>query len=157
MDIFRRNLDERWMFSSLEQFRYLYPPVRIQDSGETFFLFFARTSICGKYARNLSENADRVHRINIRDDVAIRILVLEKESTEVGLSTLHHLLNGSDYCGIANDNSLVKTGKERASSDRESKDLWIYFRDGLFGYRTRRGCPLRWGRLGIDWITAVPT
>jgi hypothetical protein len=122
------------MLASLEQFCHLYPPVRIQYSRETLFLVVARTSVGRKHARDLSENADRVYRVDIRNNVAIRVLIFEKESAEVRLTTLHHFLDGSDNGRITNDNGLVETRKEGTSSNRESKNLWIYFGNRLFRY-----------------------
>jgi hypothetical protein len=75
-----------------------------------------------------------MNRVNIRNDIAIRVLVFKQESAEIGLATLHHLLDGSDHSWIPNDNGLVETWKEGTSGNGESKDLGVDFGHGLFCY-----------------------
>lgn len=87
-----------------------------------------------KHARNLREYADRVHRIHVRDDVRICILVFEEESTEIGLPALHHLFYGGDDSGVPHYDSFIEAREKRATSDRESKHLWVNFGDRLLGY-----------------------
>lgn len=121
------------MLSSLYQIRDLYPPVRIQNSRETLLLVLSRPRVGRKHARDLGENADGVYRVDVRDDVAVRVLVFQKERTEVGLAALHHFLDRSDDRGVADDDGLVEARKKRAAGDGKGEDLRVDFRDGLFG------------------------
>ena len=71
--------------------------------------------------------------VYVGDDVAVGILVLEEERAEVGLATLHHILDGSDDLRVFDDDGLVKSWEERATGDGEGEDLRIDLGDGLFG------------------------
>ena len=105
----------------------------IENSGQAFLLSLL-AALSRENARDLGEDSDRVYRVDVRDDVTVRILVLEEESTEVRLTPAHHLLDCSNDSGIADDDSLVKTREEGTTSDRERKDLRVRFRHRLLGY-----------------------
>jgi hypothetical protein len=122
------------MFTSLDEFRYFDSTMWIQDSGQTLFLVVTSPAVRSKHTSDLSKNTDGMNRVNIRNDIAVRLLVLEQKSAEIGLTALHHLLDGGDDSWIANDDSLVKTGKERTSCNGKSKDLGVDFGHGLFSY-----------------------
>jgi hypothetical protein len=57
--------------------------------------------------------------VNVCDDVAVCVL-LEEKGPEVRLTAFHHLLDGSDYRWVADDDSLVETRKEGSAGDGES-------------------------------------
>ena len=92
------------------------------------------SSRSSKHARNLREYADGVHRIYVGDDIRIRVLIFEEEGAEVGLPALHHFFYGGNDSGVPHNDSFIKAREKRATSDRESKHLWVNFGDGLLGY-----------------------
>lgn len=130
--------------TALDQLGDLDPTMGIQNSGESFLLIIVLASR-GKYARNLCKHTDRVYRVDIRDDVAVRMFILEQEGTNVRLTTFHHFLDSSYDFRVAHDDGLVETGEQGTTSDRESEDLRVDFRNGLFRDGTRR----RWRRWGF--------
>ena len=71
------------------------------------------------------EDSDRMYRVNVRDDITVRVLVLEKEGTQVRLTTAHHLLDCRDDGGIPNDDGLIEPREQRATSDRQGKNLGV--------------------------------
>jgi hypothetical protein len=80
-------------------------------------------------------------RIQISDDVAVRVLVFEEEGAKIRLSTLHHFLDGCYDFGIPNNDGLVESREQWTPSDRQSQDLRVdlwnrLFRNGSLG----RGC-----------------
>ena len=48
-------------------------------------------------------------RVDIGDDVAVSVLILEEECTEVGLATVHHVLDGSGNLWVSDDDGLVES------------------------------------------------
>lgn len=82
--------------------------MRIQYRRQTFLLIiiFARSR---EYTRNLGKNSHRVYRVHIRDDIAIRVLVLEQKCTEIWLAATHHLLNSRNHRWIPDHDSFVET------------------------------------------------
>ena len=101
--------------SSLDEVSDLDASVRVQHGRESFLLLFAlfrgRTRVRRKHARNLRKDADLVYRVDVRNHVAVRVLVLEEERAKVGLATLHHLLNCRHNRRIADHYCLVETGE----------------------------------------------
>jgi hypothetical protein len=78
-----------------------------------------------------------VDRIHVGDDVRVCVLVFEEEGAEIWLATLHHFFYGGDDSGVPHHDSFIEAREERATSDRESKHLWVNFGDGLLGYCSR--------------------
>ena len=89
----------------------------IQDSGETLFLVVTSPTIRGKHASDLSKDTDWMNRVDISNDIAIRMFVLKQESAKIRLAALHHLFDSGDHGRVTDDNSLVKTRKERTSGN----------------------------------------
>ena len=119
--------------SSLNEVRDLDSSVRVQHGREPFLLLFAlfrgRTRVRRKHARNLRKDADLVHRVDVRNHVAVRVLVLEQERSEVRLPATHHLLYGRDNRRVTNNNGFVETWEQWATGDGEGEDLRVNFRD----------------------------
>jgi hypothetical protein len=65
------------------------------------------------------------------------------------LTALHHFLYSGNDLRITDDNCLVETGKEGSASDREGKDLWIVFGNGL---ARNRGCWRSGSRIRRRWV-----
>jgi hypothetical protein len=130
------------MFTSLDKFRYFDSTMWVQDSGQVFFLVVTSPAVRSKHTSDLSKNTDGMNRVNIRNDIAVRLLVLEQKSAEIGLTALHHLFYGGDDSWIANDDSLIKTGKERTSCNGKSKDL---------GAACRTDCLAIAQGVGVGW------
>jgi hypothetical protein len=112
------------------------PPMRIQDSSQPFFFILSifATTCCGKHARDLGKDTNRMDRLDVCNDIAVDIFVLQEKSTKVRLAAFHHLLDGGDDMGITDDDCFVESGEERATCYRKCEDLRIDFRDRLFGY-----------------------
>lgn len=87
----------------------------VKNCGETFFLFILR--ICAENTGYLGEDTNGMHGIQIRYDIAVRMFVLEKESTKIRLTAFHHILDGSDDVGVPYDDSFIETGEERTAND----------------------------------------
>jgi len=122
--------------TSFDQISNPDPPVRIQDSRQPFFLVLSIFSTTGrsKNTCDLSKDANRVDRLDVSDDIAVNMLILQQKGSEVRLATLHHLLDGSDDVRIANDNGFVESREKRATCDGEGQDLRVDFGYGLFCY-----------------------
>jgi len=73
-----------------------------------------------------------MYALDVRNDITVGIFILQKESTDVRLPTFHHFLDGSNNGTVLYDNCLVEAREQRASSDRQSHDLWIDFGHRLF-------------------------
>lgn len=113
------------------------PPMRVQHSCQSLLLVLSLPSTArtrrSEYTGYLGKHAYRVDRVDVGDDVAVRVLVLEEERAEVGLATLHHVLDGGDDLWVLDDDGLVESGEERATGNGQGKDLGVDLGDGLFG------------------------
>ena len=104
--------------SRLDEFCDLDAAVRIKNGSKTFLLVIVLIALRCEHARNLSKDSDGVYRVNVRDDVAVRVLVLEQKRAKVGLPATHHFLDCCHDRGVPNDDCLVKTGEEWTTGDR---------------------------------------
>lgn len=91
--------------------------MRIQYRGQALFLVVVFTAR-SKHTRNLRKDAHRVYRVDVRDNIAVRVFVFEQKRTEIRLATTHHLLDSCNNRRISNDNRLVETWEQRPSRDR---------------------------------------
>lgn len=107
--------------------------MRVQNSREPFLLVVLLAA-SREHTGDLREHADRVHRIDVRDHVAVRVLVLEEERTKVRLPATHHLLYRRNHGGIPDDDCLVETGEEGPTRDGECQYLGVDFGDRLLRY-----------------------
>ncbi len=99
--------------------------VRVENSGDAFLIVGLVLAVLALLASRLStslnwedtcdlrENTNLVHFAQIGDDVSVLLFVLEQESTDIGLSTLERLLDGSANCLVLDDNGLVESREER--------------------------------------------
>jgi hypothetical protein len=103
--------------TSFEQLCDLDPPVRVQDSCQAFLFVVLLPSRSGKDTGDLSKDANRMNRVYVCDDVAVCVLVLEKECAKVRLAALHHFFDGCDDGWIAHDDGFVEAREERTTGD----------------------------------------
>jgi hypothetical protein len=71
-------------------------------------------------------------RADVGNSVTITFSGLQEECTEVWLTSSKHILHCGYDSGVPDNNSFIKAREEWSSSNRESKDLWVYFRDRQF-------------------------
>jgi len=64
-------------WTSLDEFCNLYSTMGIQNGGQAFLFIILPSSHSGKDAGNLSKDADFMNRVDIGDNVAIRVFVFE--------------------------------------------------------------------------------
>lgn len=119
--------------ASLEEFRNYDAAVGVQHSSQAFLRIVLAATSSSEDTGNLSKDADRVDGVDVGDDIAVGVFVLEQKRAEVRLPAPHHVLYRSHYFWIAHDHGLVESREQRPASDRESKNMGVNFGHRLLG------------------------
>ena len=112
--------------------------MRIQNRCQTLrFIILLPTLFNAAGRKNTGHLCKHPHRMDvtyIANDISIRVLIFQQKCTQIGLTTLHHVLKGRNDRGVTDNDGFVESREERSSSNRESEDLGVGFGNGLFGY-----------------------